>query len=505
MTLELSHDRIDLLREALLAANYTADGVLELLGPEAHAALGRGEPDPAFRATAEAGTLGTLIRVFLLGDPVDADSAERALAPLPLPEAAAAGIVVVEGNSVRAGLDIRPHAAAEKSWWVVSDLDAEIRSPADPVTEEHVLGVGQASMSLVQATPKRSTGSVLDLGTGCGVQALHASARAERVTATDVSERARALAATTFRLNHVDVELHGGDWFDPVVGSRFDQVVCNPPFVVGPARTDFVYRDSGLPGDQASALVVRRTPELLNEGGTGHLLASWLHRENEDWRDRVASWIDSSDVDAWFVQRDVAEPALYVGTWLRDAGIDPRSELGRRKSAEWLDWFADNDVIGVGFGFVTLRRTHGQRGQTVCEDLRQSFDAPLGEEVDDWLRRLDWLRAHPSAEDLLGSTLVTAPTLVLEQVSSHGSEGWAEFVHRLHRTDGPGWQHEVDEVGVRLIAGCQGALPVDELLELLAAAYGADSTELTRSAEPVLRELIQHGMLLPAQWQESRE
>ncbi|GAB3550523.1 methyltransferase [Actinopolyspora lacussalsi] len=501
VTPELSHDRIDRLREALLAANYTADGVLDTLGPQAHAALGRGEPEPAIRATSEAGALNTLIRVFLLGHPVDQAAAEQALHPLTVEEAVAAGVLVHDGDSVRAGLDIRPHAATGNSWWIISDLDADTRPSNLPVSREHVLGVGHASLSLIRATPTRQVGSLLDLGTGCGVQALHAGTHAERVTVTDVSERALSLAKATFRLNRIDVEALHGDWFDPVAGRRFDQVVCNPPFVVGPARTDFVYRDSGLSGDDASALVVGRVPELLNEGGTAHVLASWLHLEDEDWRERVAGWLRHSDVDAWFVQRDVAEPELYVGTWLRDAGIDPKSETGRTKSAEWLEWFETNGVTAVGFGFVTLRRNPGQQpGEVVCEDLRQAFDDPLGAEADEWLRRIEWLRQRPTREELLRSPLVTAPGLVLEQVSSHEQDGWSTFVHRLHRTDGPGWQHEVDEIGANLIAGCQGALATDELLELLAAGHGADSAELARSAEPVLRELIRHGMLLPAEW-----
>ena len=239
--------------------------------------------------------------------------------------------------------------------------------------------------------------SVLDLGTGNGVQALHASKYAQRITATDTSARALRLAQATFALNELDVELLQGDWFAPVARRRFDRIVCNPPFVVGPPRVDYVYRDSGLAGDDASALLVRQLPGFLTENGTGHLLASWLHVRGEDWTDRVARWLPPH-TDAWFVQRDIADPALYVGTWLRDAGIEPRSAEGRAKASAWLDWFAENDVEGVGFGFVTLRRTAATSPTVVCEDcgtlttIRSVRGSGLAGPV-------DWLRAH--RDDLL--------------------------------------------------------------------------------------------------------
>lgn len=499
---ELSNDRIDRLRDAFLAAGYDADGVLRALGPQAHAALGRNEPVPALRATRDAGPLGTLIRLFLLGQAEDSRAVARALHPLPIEEALTAGLLVPSGDELRAGLDVRPHGVGDESWWVISDLDSDLSG--QPVRQDHVLGVGQATLSLVRATPRRQVGSLLDLGTGCGVQALHASTHAQRITGTDVSERALALAAATFRLNQLDVELLEGEWFAPVRNRRFDMVVCNPPFVVGPARTDFVYRDSGMAGDDASALVIRQLPAFLEPGGTGHLLASWVHREGEDWADRVTSWLPPAGVDAWFVQRDVAEPALYVGTWLRDAGIDPRSPEGVKLAGEWLDWFEANEVTGVGFGFVTLRRTDNEQNEVVCEDLTHAFDDPLGPEADEWLKRVSWLREHGTAEALLDSTLVTADSTVLEEVSSPGEEGWEPVVRRLHRTDGPGWQHEIDELGVRLLAGCRGSLPLRDVIGLLSLGLGEDEEELGRAAVPVVRELVRHGMLLPADWVENK-
>jgi methylase of polypeptide subunit release factors len=480
---DLSDDLCARLREAFLTAGYTADGVVDVLGAQAHAALGRGEPEPARRATQDAGPLGTLIRLFLLGDAEPEAAISSALGSVDLGEAISATVITPEG---RAGLDIRPY---EQNWWVVADLDADLRGGAVPA--DHVLGVGHASISLARATARRPVGTLLDLGTGCGVQALHASTHAQTITATDVSRRALALARATFRLNELDVELQEGEWFTPVAGRRFDQVVCNPPFVVGPSRVDYTYRDSGLEGDGASAMIVRQLPAYLGEGGVGQLLASWLHRKGEDWADRVHAWLPDG-VDAWFVQRDIADPALYVGTWLRDAGLDPRSPEGRAKASAWLDWFAANDVEGIGFGYVTLRRTDGD-AEVVCEDLRHAYDDPLGPEAARWLDNVAWLRDHD--KDLLQTRFTVPATVVLEEVSSAGDEGWAPVVRRLHRMDGPGWQHEVDEPTAKLLAGCRGALPLEDLLALLEYAYGELDTD---AALPIVRDLVRHGMLTPS-------
>jgi len=481
------------LREALSRTGYSPDGVLDTLGGAANAALGRGEPELADRASRDAGELGTLIRLFLLGEAEPRDAVTAALSPLSIDDALAVGLLTGSGERLRAGLDLRPHGDDEGTWWVLSDLDAELLG--HPVGEDHVLGVGHASLNLIRATTRRQVGSLLDLGTGNGVQALHATRHADRVTATDLSKRALALAAATFRLNELDVELLQGEWFAPVARRRFDQIVCNPPFVVGPPRVDYTYRDSGLAGDDASALVVRQLPGFLNDGGVGQLLASWLHIDGEDWADRVARWLPA-ETDAWFVQRDIADPGLYVGTWLRDAGIDPRSPEGRAKSAAWLDWFDDNKVDGVGFGFVTLRRAGGKTPTVVCEDLRQAYDDPLGAEAGGWLDRVDWLRDNGSS--LLDVRFQVPPTVLLESVDEPGDEGWRTSIRRLHRTDGPGWQHEVDELASRLLAGCQGALPLEDLIELLAASQGLSAEELTAAALPVVRELVRHGMLVPA-------
>jgi len=478
------------LRTGLARAGYSTDGVRSLLGGAAHAALGRGEVEPAFRASRDGGELGVLVRLLLLGG-AEPDAAVRAaLAPLDPADAAAAGLLRRAGDGWAAALDLRPYGDDDGDWWVLSDLDLRRQQ------REHVTGVGAASLTLAAATVRSPAAALLDLGTGCGVQALHATRHVEAVTATDLAPRALAMARATFALNDLDVELLAGPWLEPVAGRRFDRIVSNPPFVPGPPRVDYVYRDSGQGGDDALAALLRSLPGHLAPGGVAQLLGSWLHVRDEDWPDRVRSWLPDG-VDAWVVQREVADPALHVGTWQRDAGLDLASPAAREQAGGWLDWLERERVQAVGFGFLTLRRTDGPP-TVVFEDLTGDIDEPLGPEVAGWLDRVDWLRAHAADDALLGARLAVAPSVVLERYAEPGEEGWAEVGAAVARLDGPRWRHEVDAPAAALLAGCRGALPLGELVDLLALAHDRPTGDLVAATLPAVREFVRHGVLVPA-------
>jgi len=80
--------------------------------------------------------------------------------------------------------------------------------------------------------------AVLDLGTGSGAIALAIKHRhpEARVTATDLSPVALAVAARNAARLGLDVEFLSGPWWQPVAGRRFEVVVSNPPYVAAGDR-----------------------------------------------------------------------------------------------------------------------------------------------------------------------------------------------------------------------------------------------------------------------------
>ncbi len=155
-----------------------------------------------------------------------------------------------------------------------------------------------------------------------------------------------------------------------MAGRRFDLVVSNPPFVVGPGTATHAYRDSGRAGDGVCAELAAAAPQLLGEGGTMQYLANWLHVAGEDWTERVCGWVAGTGLSAWVIQREVSDPVSYVRLWLSDAAerTDPV------RMAAWLDWFDSHKVEAVGFGLVTLRRSGHAEPVVRVEDLRQAVD-----------------------------------------------------------------------------------------------------------------------------------
>lgn len=81
--------------------------------------------------------------------------------------------------------------------------------------------------------PADSPCRVLDLatGSGCVAVAIAKHRPRARVTASDVSPEALAIARENAATHGVHIELVESDWFAAFAGRRFDLIVSNPPYI----------------------------------------------------------------------------------------------------------------------------------------------------------------------------------------------------------------------------------------------------------------------------------
>ncbi|WP_369052607.1 DUF7059 domain-containing protein [Kineococcus terrestris] len=493
------------LREDLAEAGYTVDGVQELVGDVASRALDREQALPALRAAERAGgAASVLLRCCTLGREVTRAEVDAALPRTGTDGAAALGLVAAAGaapgDAVRPLVDLRPYrvdddAAAPADWWLVSDLGELATGSA--LAPDHVLGVGGASLTLARATVRTPVGSVLDVGTGCGVQALHAARHARRVVATDTSERALDLAAVNAALNGVALDLRQGSLLEPVAdGELFDLVVSNPPFVITPRREgvpQYEYRDGGMPGDSLVRRLFQQVGGVLAPGGVAQLLGNWEYHGEDDWAQRLEGWLEGTGLDAWVVQREVADPALYAETWIRDGGQKPGAAFDELYAA-WLDDFEARGVTGVGFGVVTLRRpVDGPPTLRRFEEVLSGVDDPLGGVFAAGLAAHDRL-AGMDDEALAGTALRVAPDVSDERYHAPGEPDPRVVLLR----QGGGLRRVVQADGdlAGLVGACDGELTVGQVAAGLAVLLEEDAAALRARLLPRVRDLVRDGLLL---------
>ncbi|WP_432054531.1 DUF7059 domain-containing protein [Streptomyces sp. bgisy022] len=492
------------LRDALLGASFTADGLLDLLGAPAYAALARSETVPALRATRGDTPLETLVRLFLLQQPVPHTRVASVL-PVDLclengwlrrtdAEAPAAA------GELAATVDIRPYGGPDgEDWFIVSDLGCAVGGAGGIGSRDEgvVLGVGGASTTLAGITVRTPVGSALDIGTGSGIQALHTARHATRVTATDVNPRALHITALTLALSGVPAaDLREGSLFTPVRDDeRYDLIVSNPPFVISPGAR-LTYRDGGMGGDDLCRTLVQQAGERLNEGGFAQFLANWQHVEGEDWQDRLRSWVPRG-CDAWIVQREVQDTTQYAELWLRDAG-DHRGDGAeyRARYDAWLDEFEARKVKAVGFGWITLRKSASASAvpSITVEEWPHPVEQPLGDTVLGHFDRLDYLRAHDDAA-LLEAHFRLAAEVVQEQVGLPGAEDPEHVVLRQNR--GMRRATRVDTIGAGFAGVCDGTMSAGRILDAIAQLLGEDPVVLRDRTPAQIRLLVEQGFLEP--------
>lgn len=496
------------LRSDLTAARFTVDGLGAVWGSEADAALDRGNRVPALRSLSTAHSArATLAKLFVLGMPVPLADAEIAFPTLGVSGAIELGLVRRDSAVVIALVDLRPYdfldAQGAGSWWIASDPGELATGRA--LRTDHVLGVGGASLTLsgLLIAGEIAGGrveSVLDLGTGCGIQALHASRWAGRVVATDVSARALEFARLNAALNAVtNIEFRLGSLFEPVAGERFERIVSNPPFVITPrvpGVPEYEYRDGGMVGDALVQTVVAGAVEHLVPGGIAQLLGNWEYRDGADGLQRALGWAEAADLDAWIIERDRQDPAQYAETWIRDGGTRAGAPDYEGLLGAWLDDFAARQVTGVGFGYLLLRHP------IVSPLLRRTerLDAPLGrgtaglgDHLATSLAAFDWQASHSDAE-LLATRLRVAGDVTEERSHWPGEADPSVLLLR----QGGGFRREL-RVGTELAAivgACDGELSLGAIVTAVAELLQADADQLARATVTEVRELLIEGFLL---------
>ena len=461
---------------ALRAADYTVRGVRSMIGSGAAVSISPAEV-PAVQSRLDRGSaLAALIELFLLGLSLPADDAAAALAPVPLDALAEAGIIDHGDDMVRAQIRVLPY----EDLLVACDRDPDLDGRLE---RDHVGAVHASSVLLARITPRRRAERALDIGCGCGFQALLLARHARAVVATDVNRRALEFGRLNAELNGVaNISWREGDGLEPVRGERFDLVVSNPPYVIAP-RPQFTFRESPAPEDTFCERLVGDVPGVLGEDGVACLLASWIVAPGEDWSARPAAWTQDAGVGRLLLHLETVDAGTNAVRWAVPPGVRDREEAAARV-ARWLEHYRANDIRAVAYGAVILDAREALRGWQGRIELAATPGPEAGAQIERILDGHSLLAAGSTAT--LPDAVLTLPAghrldwtldardgewqLRRSQLSLHGGLGIAVELDRsaarvLARLDGRRTLREL--LGADL--GTGGDLPLEDLARLLRA------------------------------------
>jgi len=479
----------DHIRAALAAANFTDRGVGEALGIDQARAISAQDVPVLLHRTRRGTPLETLIRLFLIGVAVDCDTLRRAIAPATVEEWLEAGLIRLDGEAAAAEFQVLPF----RDLVIAFDWPQRLRSPE---AAEYVMGVAGSSLTLASGTIRRHAGLSLDLGTGCGILAFLAAAHSDRVIATDRNPRAVTIARFNARLNDLaNVECREGDLFEPVAGCEFDLVVTNPPFVISPERR-YVYRDSGMQGDDITQTIVRRVPGLLREGGYCQILCNWAHLAGQDWRERLAGWFTGTGCDAWVMPSETQDADVYAAKWIRHTERAEGERFDQRFS-EWVAYYAQAGIEAVSFGLITMRRRGGRANWYCTEDGPGKLLGPAGETIARIFEARGLIESLPDEEALLEQRLVLSPGVAWQQRLRPSAERWEMAESTLLLERGLGYSGNVDPYVASLLLQCDGQRRLGDLIAELAQSLDQEPSRLAPACLEVVRRLIERGFLAP--------
>lgn len=478
-------------RGLLHAIGYETDAVCERMGTRPVRGFMVARETPLAAAVGDA--LDLAIHLFLLGEP----AARSELGAL-LPPGAATLLESVGLLRGVPGDTTRCHAPAALyptgGLYIVSDHARELVGVGwgEAATDVVFPALADTTVEFLSSLPATPCESLLDLGSGTGVAALHAAAGyARHAWAADITERATRMARFNVLLNGADnVTVVRGDLYEPVAGQTFDRIVSHPPYMPEPDPR-LVFRDGGADGEQITRRIVAGLPAHLRPGGQLWCRCLGTDRRGAPLEGRLRAMLGAAapDFDVVVVSSQAVTPAEYCGRILAMQGFTAAS-VDRQ-----LTLFRELEVENIVVGLIVIERLAESRPAVTARrrlPRKERFTAS----AIDWLLR--WERA--ASDPTLAARLTAArPVLQPEaevQLRHHMREGELRAEGCAAITDFPfPFSFESTPGAALLLASCDGTRTVAELHAEMTRLGTVPAGITLEQFVPLIRTLAGGGVL----------
>ena len=489
---------IEDLGRLLNSIDYSEAGVLKALATETdvqtpesretHFSYTPADVPVHLRRLKEGNKLSVFIKLFLLGSIVHPEEVKSALQPLPTSQLETVGLLDITDEGVRATVKLLPYGG------LVFACDPYPESLAE-MPSDHVTGVNPTSITLAALTLRQPVNMTLDLGTGCGVQALLSARHSSHVVAVDINPRALNFTAFNALLNRIDnVECREGNLFEPVEGCQFDLIISNPPYVISPDR-DYIFRDSELPGDTVCQNIINQVPDYLVENGTAHILCNWSHHRYEDWSQPLKCWVEGNGCNVWLLHYKAEDPLTYAANWNQYLRLQAAPSFSIALD-RWLAYYHELGIEVISSGAIIMERTSKRPNWLRIDRMNSQRITPCSDHIKRVIQANDFLATLKDDKALLSSTLKTVESHNLKQTLRRQGERYIVQDMRLCLEDGLRFEGAVDALTFELLSRFEGIHDLASILAEMSQITGLEIGELTSATLTIVRSLMGSGFLV---------
>ena len=416
---------------------------------------------------------------------------------LPIPRSAAERALGAEltGWLIEAGILEERHVEVAARLRLVVMGGVFIWCDQPSAGEEAVMTPGPTTLDLLAVLPSRMTGAVVDIGTGPGTLALVAASRgADRVVATDITDRAVELTRFNAAFNELSVDVRRGDLFAPIDSMRFDWIVAQPPYVTHPPdQPGVAFLHGGAMGDELAMRLLAGVTAHLRPRGVALVLFDSPERPKGSLAERVRAVVDG-DVDVAVMGQPGLGPDRQALGYA--ALADPTFGEGYAAAAvRYRAHLAAQKITDVLHSLVTIRaheRTE-RRGWDVS--LLVARFPESWEELRDFLRGIDLAVA---GEDAIAQARVrprSGARIVIERDPGASRDG----EERSIRFGGPSLalDREVTQAGAAIFDLLAAEGSVAAATERFARAMDRPVTEVRSLVTAFVRDCLLRALLVP--------
>jgi methylase of polypeptide subunit release factors len=472
------------LRNFLKDSGFTSENTLKTLKLDDLPAPSMGVSPELLEKLQDRTTLNLLLRWFYISSTLTEDEIDGAIPDWFVELACASKILRKEGKDL-VPLVFLGHFMGH---CIACDQNARFEAN-DP---NFVLWPNATTQFLRNFMAHRPSRATLDLGTGNGCQALAAAAFSEKVVGTDLNARALEFAAFNARLNGIEnVEWIYGDAFAPVSGRKFDVIVSNPPFFIGPAN-NFLFCDNPMELDQFCRHFAREGAKHLEEGGCLQMLCEWVEIKGQRWNQRLEEWFEGTGCDAWVVKGHTRSPDRYALDRLHELAVKRNVDMAVLQN--YADYFRERNVSAVHNGMIAMRRRTG-RNWLLMEEVGNVTNQPFGDLVLARFAAFDFLTANTTPSQILAIRPKLPPHVKMEQVLRRAGDQWETESVTLRLGRGVPCAFGLKGDVAAFVNQFDGKQTLGELVQQLSAQVSVPGEAVEKECIQLVRKLIENGMV----------